>query len=65
MSLSPIIRPIHGSGRVSFGPNPDSTRHHQVEGRGTRPLESIDRVSFGWGWASVGLVTCRDLQKRR
>ena len=41
-------RAIHGSGRVGFGPNPNSTRRCRVEGRGTwtQPSEKIGLVGF-------------------
>ncbi|XP_065626535.1 uncharacterized protein LOC136066329 [Quercus suber] len=43
------IRAVHGSGRVGFGPNPDSTRRRRVKSGGTRtrPAGSIVRVRFG------------------
>jgi len=49
-----VVRPVHGLGQFSFGPNPDSTFRRRVEGGRTRnrPPVSIGRVSFGFecGW---------------
>ena len=43
-----VVRPVHGLGQFSFGPNPDSTFWRRVEGGRTRnqPPLSIGRVSF-------------------
>ena len=38
------IRPIHGSGWVSFGLNLDLTRQHRMEGGGTRNRPSEKSV---------------------
>ena len=45
-----VVRPVHGLGQFSFGPNPDLTFRHRVEGGRTRnrPPVSIGRVSFGF-----------------
>ena len=42
------IRAVYGSGRVGFGPNPDSTHWRRVEGKETRnqpPKKSVESVS--------------------
>ena len=60
-----LIRPVHGSGRVDFGPNLNSTYRCWVEDRGTQnwPPKSISWVDFGWGWASIGSVGRQNLKK--
>ena len=43
-----VARVVHGSSRVDFGPNPDSTRQRRVRGRGTQnrlPEKSVEWVS--------------------
>ena len=49
-----LIKAVHRSNRVSFGPSPDPTRLCRVEGGGTRnrPSTSLGRVGFGFGWCS-------------
>ena len=44
-------RAVHESGQVGFGPSPDPTCRHQVEGGGTRNESPalIGRVGFGFG----------------
>ena len=43
-----MIRAVHGSGQVSFGPNLDLTHQHRVRGGGTRnrPPASIGQIDF-------------------
>lgn len=53
------IRDIHGSSRVGFGPNQDSTRQCRLEGGGTRnrQLEKSVELVLGEGecwWGRVG-----------
>ena len=56
-TLSP--RGVHGSGRVGFVPNPDSTRHYRVgkistRNRPTGSFRSPGRVASVFGCKSVG-----------
>ena len=46
-----LCRVVHRSGRVGFGPNPDSTHRRQVEGGGTwnRPPEKLVESVSGEG----------------
>ena len=46
-----FTRAVHGSGRVGFGPNPDSTRRRWVEGQSNLEptAKKIDQVDFEWG----------------
>ena len=59
------IRAVHGSGRVGFRPNPDSTRRRRVEGR-SNPKPTAGKIGrFGFlSWlASVGSDRVPELKK--
>ena len=43
--LHALVRAVHGSGRVGFRPNPDSTRQRRVEGRSNPKLTA---GKIGW-----------------
>ena len=60
-----VTRAVHGSGRVGFRPNPDSTRRRRVEGRSNpKPTaEKIGRFGFLSWLASVGSDRVPELKK--
>ena len=66
ISNNPLInnqaRAVHRSGRISFGPNPDSTRRRQMEGGGTRnrQLEKLVESVSGEGERCSGQVGCQN-----
>ena len=51
-----VVRPVHGLGRFSFGPNPNSTFQHQVEGGRTRNRPLCQLVESVSSSSVVGLV---------
>ena len=63
--LHALVRPVHGSGRVGFRPNPDSTRRRRVEGQSNpKPTTGkIGRFGFLWWFASVGSDRLPELKK--
>ena len=67
-----LCRVVHRSGRVVFGPNPDSTHRRQVEGGGTwnRPPEKLVESVSGEGEhrsvrSVAGVKNHRNLEKKR
>ena len=58
-------RAIHGLGRVGFGPNPDSTHRHRVEGwrNPKSTVRIISRFGFECWLASVGPGRLSELKK--
>ena len=63
--LHALVRAVHGSGRVGFRPNPDSTRRRRVEGQSNpKPTAGkIGRFGFLWWLASVGSDRLPELKK--
>ena len=59
------IRVVHGSGRVGFRPNPDSTRQRRVKGRSNpKPTAGkIGRFGFLWWLALVWSDRLSELKK--
>ena len=61
-------RPVHGSGRVGFVPNPDLTHRCRVEGRGTqnRPLEKSIESILGKGecWLVRSISKIKNFKKK-
>ena len=60
-------RGVHGSGRVRFVPNPDSTRSGRVEENQTRnrPPITTGRVGSDYKKRSVGSVETDERQRQR
>ena len=63
--LTVASKAIHGSGQVSFWPNPDSTHQRRVKGRSNpKPtVGKIGRFGFLWWLALVGLDRLPKLKK--
>ena len=54
-----VVRPVHGLGRFSFGPNSNSTFRHQVKGGRTRNrllCQLVESVSSSSVVGSIRLV---------
>ena len=45
-----LSRAVHRSGRVGFGPNPDSTHQRRMEGRRNPKPTAVKIGRFGFGW---------------